>query len=60
MQITLTRRGITQQITLTHATYGTDQDGIGYVKLNSGSWMSYKSGFYWLELEKEEELPEAA
>ena len=60
MQITLTRRGISQQITLTHATYGTDQDGRGYTKLHSEFWISYKSGFYWQELEKEKELPEAA
>ena len=60
MQITLTRRGITQQITLTHATYGTDQDGLGYTKLNSGFWMSYKSGFYWQEVEQQDALPEAA
>ena len=53
MQTTLTRRGITQQITLTHDTYGTDQDGTGYVKLPSGFWMSYKSTFYWQEVEQE-------
>ncbi len=60
MQTTLTRRGITQQITLTHESYGTDQDGTGYVKLNSGFWMSYKFGSYWSEVEQAETLPEAA
>ena len=60
MQTTFTRRGITQQITLLHATYGTDQDGTGYTKLSSGFWMNYKNGFYWQEVENEDTLPEAA
>jgi hypothetical protein len=44
MQTTLTRHGVTQQITLTHDTYGTDEDGTGYVKLPSGFWnLSYRA-----------------
>ena len=60
MQTTLTRRGITQQITLLHATYGTDLGGTGYTKLSSGFWMNYKNGFYWEEVEKKKVLPKAA
>ena len=60
MHTTITRRGVTQQITLVHSGYGLDEDDKGFVKLPSGFWMSYKSGFYWQEVEQADARQQAA
>ena len=52
MHITLTRRGISVDITLQHASYGMDRFGFAYAWSHPGFWREHGTGRLWMELSR--------